>query len=261
MQHGRCARCRAHIEVPADIGLHRVICRQCGQGHVSRVAVERYAAALDRVSVRALASVELRDSAEECNALIARFTAPSGKSLPFLPEHGRRGVFEFLKRCCGHLPADVRTLLMTRREVLDAERARRREDWALLCRSGGEAGLKLLGDAFERYVGRWFARQGYEVEYPGLAQRDGGIDLVCTNRHEVLLIQCKYYSKERLVDLATIQGFRSAAAFYSPREQSKDTVPALVTTSRLTFSARRFAKEHGMLLYENVNFRQDPTLW
>src|SRR5690606_1072520 len=169
MQRCRCANCRAWIDVLTDTGLHVIECERCGQGHVSRNAVEAYAAALDRVSVRALASVELRNGAAECDALIARFTAHSGKSLPFLAEQRGQGILAVLRQCFRRTRADVRTILLARRAVLDAERTRRREDWALLCRSGGEAGLKLLGDAFERYVGRWFARQGYEVEYPGLA--------------------------------------------------------------------------------------------
>ena len=57
-----------------------------------------------------------------------------------------------------------------------------------------KSNMKKFGDNFEKYVGKIYEDDGYEVDYRGLnlGFLDGGIDLIAKNNDEILLIQCKY---------------------------------------------------------------------
>ncbi len=57
-----------------------------------------------------------------------------------------------------------------------------------------KSNMKKVGDDFEKYVGKKYEDNGYEVEYRGLnlGFLDGGIDLITKKNDKVFLIQCKY---------------------------------------------------------------------
>lgn len=54
-----------------------------------------------------------------------------------------------------------------------------------------------MGKLYERYVGLFYESHGYTVKYNGLlnGKLDGGIDLVCESKADILLVQCKYTHK------------------------------------------------------------------
>ncbi|WP_060825424.1 restriction endonuclease [Sulfurospirillum cavolei] len=56
---------------------------------------------------------------------------------------------------------------------------------------------KKRGDAYEMHVGKYYETQGYQIDYHGLkyGKKDGGIDLIAENEHEILLIQCKGWNQ------------------------------------------------------------------
>lgn len=64
------------------------------------------------------------------------------------------------------------------------------------------------GRAFELKVGKVYEERGYEVDYRGvrLGVADGGIDLIAKNSDEVVLIQCKYWTTNK-IDLKTVRIF------------------------------------------------------
>lgn len=57
---------------------------------------------------------------------------------------------------------------------------------------------KEKGDELERRAGEHYEKKGYIVKYNGIDKNreDGGIDLICINNDEILLIQCKNWSKD-----------------------------------------------------------------
>ncbi len=75
---------------------------------------------------------------------------------------------------------------------------------------------KLKGIEFELKTGKIYERKGYHVLYNGIenGKRDKGIDLICVNENEVLLIQCKNYTKEKSINHVKIKEFHSNAMIH-----------------------------------------------
>lgn len=57
---------------------------------------------------------------------------------------------------------------------------------------------KQKGDEFEQKVGEHYEKQGYIVKFNGFDKglEDGGIDLICINNDEILLVQCKNWKPD-----------------------------------------------------------------
>jgi hypothetical protein len=72
------------------------------------------------------------------------------------------------------------------------------------------------GINLELLTGRKFEELGYKVEYNGLekGKLDAGIDLICTKENEILLLQCKNYSKPKSITHEHIKIFHSNAMKY-----------------------------------------------
>lgn len=53
--------------------------------------------------------------------------------------------------------------------------------------------LKKKGSDYEKYIAYIYKTKGYDVVLHGVlkGKKDGGIDIICTNGNELLLIQCK----------------------------------------------------------------------
>ena len=58
-----------------------------------------------------------------------------------------------------------------------------------------------IGRDYERYVGWLYETKGYKVEYKGILDglEDLGRDLICRKDGRTLIIQCKYWSKDKLI--------------------------------------------------------------
>lgn len=58
-----------------------------------------------------------------------------------------------------------------------------------------------IGRDYERYVGWLYESKGYSVEYKGILAglEDLGRDLICRKGGRTIIIQCKYWSKDKLI--------------------------------------------------------------
>lgn len=76
--------------------------------------------------------------------------------------------------------------------------------------------MKKAGDDFEKYVGKYFEDDGYEVEYRGinLGFLDGGIDLIAKKNNKIFLIQCKYWKKKDSITHNMVKEFYGNCNFY-----------------------------------------------
>ena len=72
------------------------------------------------------------------------------------------------------------------------------------------------GKKFEKLTGKRFEELGYKVIYNGLekGKLDQGIDLICYKENEILLIQCKNYTKSNSITHEDIKIFHSNAIKY-----------------------------------------------
>lgn len=98
---------------------------------------------------------------------------------------------------------------------------------------------------FEQIVERIFNDAGFETVLTP-ATRDGGKDIIATKyvmgKPVVFYIECKRYGREQKVGVAVVQ------RLYGVQTDDKINKAVLVTTSRFTSGARRFAEKQKTLI-------------
>ena len=89
--------------------------------------------------------------------------------------------------------------------------------------------MKNVGSEFEKYVGQYFERQGYEVDYRGerLGYYDQGIDLIANSDYETILIQCKYWKKENSITEKMLREFYGACHLHIDNHLLKGNIKFL----------------------------------
>jgi hypothetical protein len=124
----------------------------------------------------------------------------------------------------------------------------------------------MIGRDYERYVGYSYEIKGYTVKYQGILEgrEDLGRDLICTKNNNTLIIQCKYWSKEKLIHENHInQLFGTTVKYildnFNPRDKSDvfsiistgNVVAKLITSTMLSETAKKFADSLGIQYIEN----------
>lgn len=114
----------------------------------------------------------------------------------------------------------------------------------------------LIGRLYERYVGYLFEEQGYEVDYVGIFKgyEDLGRDLICTKGNDLVIIQCKNWSQFRTIYEKHIFQFFGTVFQYKDENPKKKVRAIFYTSTKLSDLARRFAKELGIELKEELKF-------
>ena len=117
-------------------------------------------------------------------------------------------------------------------------------------------GLWSVGVDYERFVGYEYEQKGYAVEYHGATRgkEDLGIDLICRNDNQVLVVQCKRLSRVKEIPVRenVIAQVFGAAEFYRMNKGTRLSVtPVLVTSYIVSDTARRFAEHLKVELCEN----------
>jgi Restriction endonuclease len=103
------------------------------------------------------------------------------------------------------------------------------------------------GIQYERYVGFTYERLGFVVEYQGALEgrEDLGIDLVCEDDNQILIVQCKRLAAEKQLPVRenTVAQIFGSAEFHRMCSRTVKTVrPVLITTYQLSEKARDFAR-------------------
>jgi len=104
-------------------------------------------------------------------------------------------------------------------------------------------------------VKKWLASNGFEVEHLAASKNgDGGVDIQAFKGEEHLLVQCKYWRKERLGPaivremIGVLQTFPVGAK------------GVVVTSTKLTEGAKKLAIENGIQFIENVDFKKEISM-
>nr|WP_262905072.1 restriction endonuclease [Hymenobacter pini] len=136
-----------------------------------------------------------------------------------------------------------------------------------------------LGRDYERYVGYLYEREGYSVSYFGIenGKEDLGRDLICRKDGNTLIVQCKFWSKHKLIHEKHInQLFGTTVKFYLDSTQKKladqqlHLFPQLLAASNisgvfctstvLSDTARKFAQALGIQVREQVKLGAFPMI-
>jgi len=105
---------------------------------------------------------------------------------------------------------------------------------------------------YELKVKEWLAQNGYEVEHlAGNRNGDGGVDIQAVRGKEHLLVQCKYWTTERIPPRVIREMMGTLQTF------PKGSRGVIITVGELTDGAKRLALEHGIQYIERVDFQSE----
>jgi uncharacterized coiled-coil DUF342 family protein len=131
----------------------------------------------------------------------------------------------------------------------------------------------MLGRDYERYVGYVYEKRGYDIYYQGIEEgmQDRGIDLICENKEEVLLIQCKYWRRGgKPVREKEINQLYGTGAKYKLDKRKKfgntlfnvekPILMILITSNVLSDTAKEFSNALGVKYFENFPLNRYPII-
>ena len=109
-----------------------------------------------------------------------------------------------------------------------------------------------IGRLYERYVGYLYERDGWVVRYHGALKgfEDFGRDLICVKNGAVAIVQCKCWSRDKVIREKHVMQLFGTCILYRLSEGHSDTTPVFVATTVLSDEAAMVARELG------VNVRQ-----
>ena len=125
-----------------------------------------------------------------------------------------------------------------------------------------------IGKMYERYIGYLYESKGYDVQYRGIEMglKDGGIDLICRKKGEILLVQCKNWKLDSTIYEKHICQLYGASKFYDKDQLQKEyseglfadidwetATPVFVATTKLDEHAVEVAQTLGVSV-RNVSF-------
>lgn len=89
-----------------------------------------------------------------------------------------------------------------------------------------------IGRRYERYIGYLYEIDGYKVDYNGIKKgvKDGGVDLICSKRKELIIIQCKCRDDQGQIHENTILQLIANLMKYKRKYPNKN-VSAVIYTS------------------------------
>lgn len=105
---------------------------------------------------------------------------------------------------------------------------------------------------YELNTKKWLATNGYEVDHlAGSKRGDGGVDIQASKGDEHLLVQCKYWQKEK-IGPSIIREMMGTLQTYPEGARG-----VIVTLTELTDGAKILAMDNGIQFIERVNFISD----
>lgn len=132
-----------------------------------------------------------------------------------------------------------------------------------------------IGRDYELYVGHIYRRDGWNVAQKGIEDgiNDLGRDLICKKGNIVHIVQCKYWSQEKVIHEKHIaQLYGTAIAYkiehelltYGPQmslfPEDLTVVPVFVTSTELSERAKFFAKTLGVELQMSLPLGEFPRI-
>lgn len=120
-----------------------------------------------------------------------------------------------------------------------------------------------IGRLYERYIGYEYESKGYEISYYGALYglEDLGRDLIAKKRGEILIIQCKYWSKEkRIRENAICQLYGTTIKYRLDHPGEKKIKAVMVTSTICSDVAHKFAEFLGVEIIEKKLYKNYPMI-
>lgn len=120
-----------------------------------------------------------------------------------------------------------------------------------------------IGRDYEMYIGYMCEKNNMKVDYTGsrLKFEDLGRDLIAEDLTHIYIIQCKYWSKDKLIhEKHIMQLFGTIMEYTFTQKTAKQIIGVFVTSTRLSDMAKRFAEELEIMVFESIPMGQYPLI-
>lgn len=121
-----------------------------------------------------------------------------------------------------------------------------------------------IGRDYELYVGYVYSKQGFQVDYFGSYNKleDLGRDLIVTRGDETAIVQCKYWSQEKLIHEKHIaQLYGTTISYCCENDLPLGSVSSvLVTNIELSDTAKKMADYLNVKYKENFALKDFPRI-
>lgn len=119
-----------------------------------------------------------------------------------------------------------------------------------------------IGRDYELSVGHMYLQQGFKVDFTGTTQKydDLGRDLVATKGKKVYIIQCKYWSQDKVIHEKHIFQLYGTSYCYQLDHPEFEVIPVFVTNIDFSSTARKFAKALNVTLVKNYPLNDFPRI-
>lgn len=121
---------------------------------------------------------------------------------------------------------------------------------------------KGIGLLYEMYIGYLFENNGYYVEYNGIKTtlEDLGRDLIAIKNNKILIVQCKYWSKSKVIHEKHIFQLFGTTFEYKLNNPQKDVKAVFCTSTKLSDKARKFTEVLDIEIRENLDMQRFPII-
>jgi hypothetical protein len=118
-----------------------------------------------------------------------------------------------------------------------------------------------VGRDYERYIGYLYERDGWAVEYQGIIEglADLGRDLIAVKNDTTQIVQCKYWSQEKLIhEKHVLQLYGTVVAYAIDHTDKNSVMGVLFTSTALSPRASEFAAKLGIAQREQCPLQTYP---
>lgn len=119
-----------------------------------------------------------------------------------------------------------------------------------------------VGRDYERYVGYIYENNGYAVQYQGIVRgfEDLGRDLICTTSKDTAVVQCKNWSKDKVIHEKHIFQLYGTVVAYRIESPNLPVTGVFCTTTRLSPRAHQFAEALDIEVKEEFPLGEYPCI-
>lgn len=119
-----------------------------------------------------------------------------------------------------------------------------------------------IGRDYERYIGYLYETNGFNAYYQGIVEglADLGRDIISTKGDEVVVIQCKYWSQEKVIHEKHICQFKGTILKYEIENPGKKVLGRFYTSTKLSDTAKKFAEALEIKPIENFPLKPYPSI-
>lgn len=120
-----------------------------------------------------------------------------------------------------------------------------------------------IGLEYERYIGYLYELEGWDVTFFGINKKleDMGRDLIAKRGKDVDIIQCKFWSKYKMIHENHIcQLYGTTIQYKIENDKSYKITPVFITATKLSEVAKKFAKYLDIKIEEEKSMTDFPRI-